>query len=71
MTERDTTPATPCIALRAPEAAAALGISPRALARLTADRQSGIPHAKLGGVLVYPARELADWLAKQCNGDKH
>lgn len=55
----------PVIGLRTPEAAAALGISPRKLAALIADRTSGIPFARLGGTVVFPARELADWLAGQ------
>ena len=64
----DATVSPPCIGLRAPEAAAALGISPRKLSSLTADRASGIPFAKLGGVVVYPVRELQDWLAVRAKG---
>lgn len=53
------------IALRPREAAAALGVSRRTLSTLTADRESGIPHVRLGGCLLYPSRELQDWLASR------
>ncbi len=53
------------LALRPPEAAKALGIGVRKLWEITADRTSGIPHVRLGKVVVYPVRELADWLTSQ------
>lgn len=53
------------IGLRPAEAAAALGISRRKLHELTCDRGSGIPHVRLGGCLLYPLRELTDWLASK------
>ncbi len=51
------------IALRPREAALALGISRRTLSVLTADRTSKIPHVRLGGCLLFPERELRDWIA--------
>ncbi|MHC5023148.1 MAG: helix-turn-helix domain-containing protein [Planctomycetota bacterium] len=69
MTER--TPALPtdagppCLGLRPKDAAKALGISERKLWELTADRTSGIPHTRCGKTILYPVRELTEWLA-QC-----
>ncbi len=54
---------TPRLALRPKEAAKAIGISERKLWELTADRTSGIPHWRCGKCILYPVRELADWLA--------
>ena len=53
------------LALRPPEAAKALGIGVRKLWEITADRTSGIPHVRLGKAVVYPIRELADWLTSK------
>ena len=53
------------LALRPKEAAQALGIGERKLWEITADQTSGIPHLRFGKAVVYPVRELADWLAKQ------
>ncbi len=51
------------LALRPKEAAQALGISPRTLWSITADQSSGIPFVRLSAkAIVYPTRELADWL---------
>jgi predicted DNA-binding transcriptional regulator AlpA len=58
-------PCLPCLALRPKHAAAALGIGERKLWEITADRSSGIPHVRLGRAIVYPVRELADWLAER------
>lgn len=55
----------PRLALRPREAATALGVSPRKLWELTADRTSGIPVIRWGKCVVYPVRELADWLTQQ------
>jgi len=60
----------PCIGLRVPEAAAALGISQRKLYALLADRTCDIPRVRLGGVLLFPARELQTWLARQAGCEK-
>ncbi|MCK4873578.1 MAG: helix-turn-helix domain-containing protein [Phycisphaerales bacterium] len=63
------TPATepvPRLALRPIEAAAALGLSPRKLWEITADARSGIPVVRFGKAILYPTRELADWLCEQC-----
>lgn len=54
----------PRIGLRPAEAAAALGIGRRKLHELTADRTSGIPVVRMGKVVLYPERELRDWLAR-------
>ena len=56
--------ALPCLALRPREAAKALGIGERKLWEITADRTSGIPHARLGKAVVYPVAELERWLAE-------
>ena len=56
---------TPRLALRPREAARALGIGQRKLWETTADRTSGIPHVRFGKAIVYPVRELQDWLAER------
>lgn len=61
--ERATFEPVPRLGLRPREAAIALGVSPRKLWELTADRTSGIPHARFGKTIVYPIDELAAWLA--------
>ena len=48
------------LALRAPDAARALGVSERTLWTMT--RAGEIPHARLGRVIVYPVDELREWL---------
>ena len=53
------------LALRPRDAAKALGIGERKLWEITADQTSGIPHVRFGKAIVYPTRELADWLAAQ------
>lgn len=55
----------PCLAMRSRRTARALDISERKLWEITADQTSGIPHVRLGKAVVYPIRELADWLAQQ------
>lgn len=55
----------PRLALRPKDAAWALSIGERKLWELTADQTSGIPHVRFGKAIVYPVRELADWLAEQ------
>jgi len=47
------------------EAAKAIGVSPRSIDTLIADRTSGFPFVKIGTKVVVPVRELADWLAAQ------
>ncbi len=54
----------PTLALRPKDAARALGIGERKLWELTADQTSGIPHIRFGKAVLYPVRELADWLAE-------
>ena len=48
------------LALRAPDAARALGVSERTLWTMT--RAGEIPHVRLGRVIVYPVDELREWL---------
>lgn len=55
----------PILGLRPVDAARAIGVSPRKLWEITADRGSGIPHCRFGKAIVYPIRELEDWLAKR------
>ncbi|MEX0641665.1 MAG: helix-turn-helix domain-containing protein [Pirellulales bacterium] len=55
----------PVLALRQKQAAKALGIGERKLWELTADQASGIPHVRLGKVILYPVDELRGWLAQQ------
>ena len=58
------------LALRPPEAAAALGISERKLWEITADKTSGIPHVKLGKAVLYPVAGLEAWLAERTKDTK-
>ena len=58
-------PALPVLALRPKDAARALGIGQRKLWQITADRTSGIPHVRFGKAVLYPVRELEEWLARQ------
>ncbi len=57
----------PRLTLRPREAAMAIGVSERKLWELTSDRTSGIPHCRFGKRIVYPVRELADWLARKAS----
>lgn len=50
----------PRLALRAREAAAALGISERLLWDWT--RGEGVPHVRIGNVVLYPVGEVRQWL---------
>jgi hypothetical protein len=54
------------LALRAVDAARALGISERTLWSLTA--RGVVPHVKLGAVTLYPLPALRDWLASSATG---
>lgn len=53
------------LALRAPEAAKALSISPRLLAKLTAEKR--IPHVRLNSAVLYPVADLQRWLSEQAS----
>ncbi|MBI1335872.1 MAG: helix-turn-helix domain-containing protein [Phycisphaera sp.] len=57
---------TPRLALRADEAAKALGIGERLLWSLTASGE--IPHARLGRAVVYPVLALQRWLDELARG---
>lgn len=54
---------TPTLALRPKEAAKALGIGERKLWALT--NSGELPHARIGRAVVYPVRELQEWLSDQ------
>lgn len=58
-----TDPATPCLALRPREAAAALGVSERTLWTWTASGE--IPHIRRGKTILYPIDTLRRWLDEQ------
>ncbi len=61
----------PTLALGPKDTARSLGIGVRLLWSLTADQSSGIPHVRLGRRVLYPTRELADWLAdRAAKGDR-
>jgi len=59
---------TPALALRPAEAAAAIGVSERKLFQLTKEKR--IPHARLGGCVVYPVAELQQWLSSLAEHEK-
>ncbi len=55
------------LALRATEAARALGISPRKL--FTLSKAGEVPHVRVDGVVLYPLHALRHWLdARQQGG---
>lgn len=54
---------TPVLALRPKEAAKALGIGERKLWAMT--NAGELPHARIGRAVVYPVRELQQWLSDQ------
>ena len=59
-------PAVQPLALRAKDAAKALGISPRTLWAWTA--AGYIPHFRRGAVVLFPVAGLAAWLAENSTG---
>lgn len=61
-------PDAPKLAYRRLEAARAIGVSPRKLDQIKADRTSGIPFVKIGTRVVFPVAELREWLAAQIKG---
>lgn len=58
-----TEPETPCLSMRAREAAKAIGISERTLWQWTEDGY--VPHIRRGKVVLYPVDALRDWLRRQ------
>jgi predicted DNA-binding transcriptional regulator AlpA len=56
---------TPCLSMRPREAALALGISERLLWDWT--RRGLVPHVRIGGVVIYPADSLREWLQRQAS----
>ena len=57
------TAAVPCLALRAREAAKAIGVSERTLWSWV--ETGAVPHVRRGRVVLFPVDALRDWLAKQ------
>ena len=55
----------PRLGLSRVNTARAFDISTRTLDSLIADRTSGIPFARIGAKLVFPVRELTEWLAER------
>ncbi len=55
----------PRLGLTREEAAAAIGVSPRTVDALIADRTSGFPVARIGSKPIVPVRELVEWLAER------
>lgn len=53
----------PLLALRARDAAVALGVSRRTLYAWTAGAK--IPHVRQDGVVLYPVAELREWLSRR------
>ena len=63
-------PVVPSIALRTKEAAIALGISERTLNTWRKTRD--VPHFKLNGTVLYPVKDLTEWVSEQLpEGDAH
>lgn len=56
----------PFLALRPRQAAEALGISEATLDRLTKDRR--MPVIRLDRAVLYPLKELSEWLSGQVDG---
>lgn len=67
MTEHDSG-SIPRLALRPREAALALGISERTLFAWTDDPTSGIPVIRIGNIVLYPVRDIQDWLSSKAEG---
>lgn len=61
-------PAIEPLALRAPEAAAALGISERALWTLT--NCGDVPSVRIGRSITYPVASLRAWLEQRAKGGR-
>ena len=61
--QKNPKPITPALALRCADAAKALGISARTLWTLT--DKGAVPHVRVGSAVLYPVKELTDWLTKQ------
>ena len=55
----------PVLALRPRDAAAAIGLSERAVQSLITDPSSGFPCKRVGRAVLVPLRELSDWLGAQ------
>jgi excisionase family DNA binding protein len=56
-------PDTPCLAMRAREAALALSISERLLWEWTNRKQ--VPHVRIGKAILYPVDALQEWLKEE------
>jgi len=62
---RNAPTAPPVLAVRAREAAKALGISPRTL--WTLSRRGEVPCLRLGRLRLYPVEQLRAWLAEKAD----
>ena len=60
--------APPRLALTRIEAARSIGVSPRSIDVLIADRTSGFPVVRVGARVVVPVKELTQWLTERSNG---
>ena len=60
------TPSTPSLALRPRDAARELSISERLLWDWT--RSEGVPHVRIGAVVLYPVDGLRQWLNERSSG---
>lgn len=67
-TMNKTEPETPCLSMRAREAAKAIGISERTLWQWTEDGY--VPHIRRGKIILYPVDTLRDWLQHQARDDR-
>jgi excisionase family DNA binding protein len=56
----------PVLALRPRQAAEAIGVSESFLERLA--KEDGFPVIRLGRAVLYPVREVADWLTSKTEG---
>jgi len=56
----------PVLALRPRQAAAAIGVSESTLERWA--KEHGIPVVRLDRAVLYPVREVADWLTSKTEG---
>ena len=61
-------PTVPRLGLTREEAAEAIGVSPRTIDALIADRTSGFPVVRIGARVIIPVQGLNDWLALRMKG---
>jgi len=66
LTDPQSEPTTPRLALRPREAAKAIGISPRLL--WTPTKRGEVPHIRLNKAVVYPVEALRRWMDERATG---